>query len=220
MSPPSSPPPPPNAAVRSRRVVLDMIFSRALACWAVHGRLRARASHRRFSADETYKRHERGRDRTSEFFARLTRLTRHRGSRTRKLLEGWNAIFAGKCRSSQRCWLWRRAAAALCLPNTNRAHEAHSRRPLRWLGISGKCFCPRTIGLFGTRRVAYDHVVKGLGVPAAADVFRRRQENIEGAARPREFMPFNAPRPATSPDALARLGKFSFGVALMPVADR
>jgi glucose-1-phosphatase len=165
------------------RVVLDIDFSRALACWAGHAGCEPAQLIGRFSPDDAYKRHERGEISDAEFFAAL------RGSlgievTDAQFLEGWNAIFAGEI--PEIAPLLARAARRLPLyafSNTNRAHAAHfSHRFADVLGHFRKLFLSSTIGLRKPDAEAYDHVVKEIGVPARRIVFfDDLMENIEGA---------------------------------------
>jgi len=165
------------------RVVLDTDFQRTLACWADHAGCAPAQLVARFSADEAYKRHERGELSDAEFFASL------RGSlgievSDAQFLEGWNAIFAGAMPEIEP--LLARAAERLPLyafSNTNRAHVAHfSEKYAGLLGHFRKMFLSSTIGLRKPDAEAYDHVIKEIGVPARRIVFfDDLKENIEGA---------------------------------------
>ena len=165
------------------RVVLDTDFQRTLACWADHAGCAPAQLVARFSADEAYKRHERGELSDAEFFASL------RGSlgievSDAQFLEGWNAIFAGAMPEIEP--LLARAAERLPLyafSNTNRAHVAHfSEKYAGLLGHFRKMFLSSTIGLRKPDAEAYDHVIKEIGVPARRIVFfDDLKENIESA---------------------------------------
>jgi putative hydrolase of the HAD superfamily len=165
------------------RVVLDIDFSRALACWAGHAGCEPADLIGRFSVDDAYKRHERGEMPDAEFFAGLRRSLGINASDA-QFLEGWNAIFAGEM--PEIAALLARAARQLPLyafSNTNRAHEAHfSQHFANVLGHFQKLFLSSTIGLRKPDAAAYDHVVKAIGVPARRIVFFDDvMENIEGA---------------------------------------
>ena len=165
------------------RVVLDIDFTRALACWAGHAGCEPTHLVGRFSPDDAYKRHERGEISDAEFFASL------RGSlgidvSDTQFLEGWNAIFAGEMPDIAP--LLARAAGRLPLyafSNTNRAHETHfSHHFAQVLGHFRKMFLSSTIGLRKPDAAAYDHVVKEIGVPAERIVFfDDSADNIAGA---------------------------------------
>src|SRR3954447_14896930 len=110
------------------RVVLDIDFSRALDCWAGHARCEPAHLVGRFSADDAYRRHERGEISDAEFFASL-RASLGIDVTDAQFLEGWNAVFAGPMREIEP--MLARAAAHLPLygfSNTNRAHVAHFSR--------------------------------------------------------------------------------------------
>ncbi len=167
------------------RVVIDIDFNKALACWAGHaGRPPAELSGR-FGPDETFRRHETGEASDAEFFAALRR-TLGVELTDEQFLEGWNAIFAGEMPDINA--LLARAAKRLPLyafSNTNRPHVAHfSKAFADVLGHFREIFLSSTIGLRKPDAAAYDHVVKAIGVPARRIVFfDDLAENIEGARR-------------------------------------
>jgi FMN phosphatase YigB (HAD superfamily) len=141
------------------RVVLDIDFSRALACWAGHAGCELTHLIGRFSQNDIYKRHERGEIADAEFFAAL-RASLGIDVSDAQFLEGWNAIFAGEM--PEIAGLLARAARRLPLyafSNTNRAHEAHfSQHFADVLGHFQKLFLSSTIGLRKPDAKAYDHV--------------------------------------------------------------
>src|SRR4051794_3477637 len=189
------------------RVVLDVDFSRSLACWAGHAGCEPAHLVGRFSAGEAYERHERGEISDAEFFASL------RGSlgidvTDAQFLEGWNAIFAGPMPEIEP--LLARAAEHLPLygfSNTNRAHVAHfSSAFADVLRHFRKIFLSSTIGLRKPDAEAYDHVVKEIGVPARRIVFfDDSKENIEGA-RARGLTAVHVTSTRDIAEALAALG--------------
>src|SRR6195952_1153341 len=77
------------------RVVLDIDFNRALACWAGHAGCEPAQLVAQFAPDDAYKRHERGEISDAEFFASL-RASLGIDVSDAQFLEGWNAIFAGE----------------------------------------------------------------------------------------------------------------------------
>jgi HAD superfamily hydrolase (TIGR01509 family) len=189
------------------RVVLDIDFSRALACWAGHAGCEPGHLVGRFSVDEAYKRHERGEMSDAEFFAGL-RASLGIDASDAQLLEGWNAIFAGEMPNIAA--LLARAARRLPLyafSNTNRPHEAHFSQAFAGvLGYFQKLFLSSTIGLRKPDGAAYDHVVKEIGVPAARIVFFDDSlENIEGA-RARGLMAVHVTSTRDVAEALEALG--------------
>jgi putative hydrolase of the HAD superfamily len=189
------------------RVVLEIDFGRALACWAGHAGCEPAQLMGRFSPDEAYQRHERGEISDGEYFAAL------RGSlgievTDAQFLEGWNAIFAGEMPDIAA--LLARAARRLPLyafSNTNRAHEAHFLQAFApVLGHFQKLFLSSTIGLRKPDAAAYDHVVKEIGVPAGRIVFfDDSADNIEGA-RARGLIAVHVTSTRDVADALAALG--------------
>ncbi|WP_375414226.1 HAD-IA family hydrolase [uncultured Bradyrhizobium sp.] len=189
------------------RVVIDIDFGRALACWAGHAGCASARLIERFSPDEAYKCHERGESSDTEFFAAL-RASLGIDITDAQFLEGWNAIFAGEMPDIAP--LLARAARHLPLyafSNTNRAHEAHfTRRYAEVLGHFRKLFLSSTIGVRKPDPDAYDRVVKEIGVPASRIVFfDDLAENIEGA-RARGLAVVHVGSTRDVADALAALG--------------
>ncbi|MGA7811096.1 HAD family hydrolase [Bradyrhizobium sp.] len=165
------------------RVVLDIDFSRAIACWAGHAGLEHSDVATRFVIDEAYHHHEVGKISDPDFFDSLRRslgvaLT------DAQLLEGWNAIFTGEMPDVAD--LLPRAARRMPLyafSNTNPPHVAHfSVEYADLLGHFREVYLSSTIGLRKPDPAAYDHVVKAIGVPASRIVFfDDLAENIEAA---------------------------------------
>ena len=189
------------------RVVLEVDFARALACWAGHAGCEPEHLVGRFSPDEAYERHERGEISDAGYFASL-RASLGIEVTDAQFLEGWNAIFAGTMPEIEP--LLARAAEHLPLyafSNTNRAHEAHFSRAFAGvLGHFRKIFLSSTIGLRKPDAAAYDHVVKEIGVPAERIVFfDDLKENIEGA-RARGLTAVHVSSTRDVADALAALG--------------
>ena len=165
------------------RVVLDIDFDQALACWAGHAGSEPAHLLERFTRGEIYHRHEKGEISDADYFAAL-RATLGIGISDAQFLEGWNAIFAGEMPDISR--LLARAAKRLPLyafSNTNNAHvEYFSKAYAGVLGHFREIFLSSSIGLRKPDAVAYDHVVKAIGVPASRIVFfDDSAENIEGA---------------------------------------
>jgi FMN phosphatase YigB (HAD superfamily) len=166
------------------RVVLDIDFSKVVACWASHAGCEPAYLAGRFSwRDEFYQRHERGEISDAEFFAALRALLGVELSDA-QFLEGWNKIFAGEMPGIAE--LLARAAQRLPLyafSNTNGAHvEYFSQAYADVLSHFREIFLSSTIGLRKPDANAYDHVVKAIGVPARRIVFfDDLAENIEGA---------------------------------------
>src|SRR3954469_14513215 len=107
------------------RVVLDIDFNRTLTCWAGHAGCEPAHLHGRFSADDAYRRHERGEISDGEFFASL-RASLGINVSDAQFLEGWNAIFAGPMPDIEPLLV--RAARSVplyALSNANSAHAAH-----------------------------------------------------------------------------------------------
>jgi glucose-1-phosphatase len=165
------------------RVVIDVDFNKALACWAGHAGCEPADLLGRFARDEIYKRHETGEVDDAAYFASL-RASLGIGISDAAFLEGWNAVFAGEMPGIAE--MLARAARRLPLyafSNTNRPHvERFSREFAGVLGHFREIFLSSTIGLRKPDAAAYDHVVKAIGVPARRIVFfDDLAENIEGA---------------------------------------
>jgi len=165
------------------RVVLNIDFSKALACWAGHAGCQPSDIAARFMRDESYEHHERGTISDEAYFDSLRRGLGLSISDA-QFLEGWNAIFAGEMEGIAP--LLARAARHLPLyvfSNTNRAHVAHftqvhaeTLKPFRELYYSS------SIGHRKPDAAGFNHVVKEIGVPASRIVFfDDLAENIEGA---------------------------------------
>jgi putative hydrolase of the HAD superfamily len=166
------------------RVVLDIDFSKVVACWAGHAGCEPAHLTGRFSwRDEFYQQHEKGEISDAEFFAALRALLGVELSDA-QFLEGWNEIFAGEMPGIAP--LLQRAAQRLPLyafSNTNAAHVEHfSEIYAGVLGHFREIFLSSAIGLRKPDAAAYDHVVKAIGVPASRIVFfDDLAENIDGA---------------------------------------
>jgi HAD superfamily hydrolase (TIGR01509 family) len=189
------------------RVVLDIDFSKTLACWAVHAGCEPAQLVGRFARDDIYHRHERGEISDAEFFAAL-RTSLGVELSDAQFLEGWNAIFAGEMPGIAP--LLERAAKRLPLyafSNTNGAHVAHfSAAFAEVLGHFREIFLSSRIGLRKPDAAAYDHVVKAIGVPAQHIVFfDDLPENIEGA-RARGLTAVHVTSPDDVAHALDALG--------------
>ena len=190
------------------RVVLDIDFSKVVACWAGHAGCEPAHLAGRFSwRDEFYQRHEKGEISDDEFFAALRALLGVDLSDA-QFLEGWNQIFAGEMPGMAE--LLARAAQRLPLyafSNTNNAHVEHfSEQYADVLGHFREIFLSSAIGLRKPDAEAFDHVVKEIGVPAARIVFfDDLAENIEGA-RARGLKAVHVKSSADVAEALAALG--------------
>ena len=189
------------------RVVLDIDFGKALACWAGHaGRAPADLA-ARFVREESYRDHEVGKIEDAAYFQSL-RDALGIGISDAQFLEGWNAIFAGEMPGIAP--LLKRAAAHLPLyafSNTNRPHVEHfSKAYADVLGHFRQVFLSSSIGLRKPDAAAYDHVVRAIGVPAERIVFFDDvTANIEGA-RARGLVAVHVTSPDDVAEALAALG--------------
>ena len=190
------------------RVVLDIDFSKVLACWAGHAGCEPAQLVERFSTrEEFYRRHETGEISDAEFFGAL-RASLGVGISDAQFLEGWNAIFAGEMPGIAP--LLKRAGKRLPLyafSNTNSAHvEYFSVAHADVLGHFRELFLSSSIGLRKPDAEAFDHVVQAIGVPASRIVFfDDLAENVEGA-RARGLTAVHVTSPADVAETLAALG--------------
>jgi HAD superfamily hydrolase (TIGR01509 family) len=165
------------------RVVLDIDFHKAIACWAGHAGCETDDIVKRFVRADAYRHHEIGKLSDAAYFDSL-RATLGIDISDAQFLEGWNAIFAGEMPDIAP--LLARAAKRLPLyafSNTNNAHvEYFSVVHADLLGHFREMFLSSTIGMRKPDAAAYDHVVQAIGVPAQRIVFfDDLAENIEGA---------------------------------------
>jgi putative hydrolase of the HAD superfamily len=165
------------------RVVIDLDFSKAVACWAGYAGCAPDHIVARFVQNEAYHHHERGGIDDAAFFANLREILGISLSDA-QFLEGWNAIFTGEMEGIAP--LLARAAKRLPLyafSNTNRPHVAHiSVHYADVLSHFREIFMSSSIKLRKPDPEAYDHVVQAIGVPAARIVFfDDLAANIDGA---------------------------------------
>jgi putative hydrolase of the HAD superfamily len=189
------------------RVVIDIDFSKAVACWAGHARCAPADIVARYVQDDIYQHHERGTIDDAAFFANLREMLGI-SITDAQFLEGWNAIFAGEIEGIAP--LLARAAKRLPLyifSNTNKPHVAHfSAAYAQVLSHFREIFLSSTIGLRKPDAEAFDHVVRAIGVPAERIVFfDDLAENIEGA-RARGLLAVQVRSSADVAQALDALG--------------
>lgn len=189
------------------RVVLDIDFSKAIACWAEHAGLKPEAIVARYVRDEAYRLHEVGKISDEDYFQSL-RSSLGIGISDAQFLEGWNAIFAGEMPDIAE--LLPRAAKQMPLyafSNTNRPHVDHfSKEYADLLGHFRELYLSSSIGLRKPDAEAFDHVVAAMGVPANRIVFfDDLAENVEGA-RARGLMAVHVTSPRDVGIALTALG--------------
>ena len=189
------------------RVVINIDFTKVLACWAGHAGCAPSDIATRFAADEIYFDHERGKVSDEEFFDNLRRLLGI-AITDEQFLEGWNSIFAGEMdgivplleRASQHLPLY-------AFSNTNRAHiAAFTRDYAEVLKSFREIYLSSSIGLRKPDAEAFDHVVNAMGVPASRIVFfDDLAENIVGA-RARGLKAVHVTSTADIADTLTALG--------------
>jgi HAD superfamily hydrolase (TIGR01509 family) len=189
------------------RVVIDIDFARAIACWAAHARCDPRLIEERFRRDVSHRRHEVGEIDSKEYFAGLQAACAIDISHD-QFLEGWNAIFIGEMPGMAA--LLARAARQVPLyafTITNLDHElVWSQRFPDILANFTEIFVSWRIRLRKPDAAAYDHVVRAIGVPAPRIVFFDDGiENVEGA-RARGLQAVHVRSSADVADALAALG--------------
>lgn len=189
------------------RVVLDIDFSKAIACWAGHAGCPPDALVARFVRDEAYRLHEVGKLSDADYFQSL-RDSLGIGISDAQFLEGWNAIFAGEMPDIAE-WLPRaaRQMPVYAFSNTNRPHvDYFSREYAGLIGHFNALYLSSSIGLRKPDAEAFDHVVAAIGVPANRIVFfDDLAENIEGA-RARGLTAVHVTAPTDVGHALRALG--------------
>lgn len=189
------------------RVVLDIDFSRAIACWAGHAGCKPEAIVARYVRDEAYRLHEVGKITDEAYFESLRASLGIRISDA-QFLEGWNAVFAGEMPDIAE--LLPRAAEHMPLyafSNTNRPHvDFFSKEYAGLLSHFREIYLSSTIGLRKPEPEAFDHVIAAMGVPAGRIVFfDDLAENIEGA-QARGLIAVHVTSPRDVGDALRALG--------------
>jgi glucose-1-phosphatase len=190
------------------RVVLDIDFSKAVACWAGHAGCTPQSIIARYARDsEAFRLHEMGKISDATYFDSLRRSLGIAISDA-QFLEGWNAIFAGEMPDIAK--LLPRAAKHMPLyvfSNTNRPHvEYFSKEYADLLGHFRELYLSSSIGLRKPDAEAFDHVVQSIGVPASRIVFfDDLAENVEGA-RARGLTALQVTSPRDVADALTALG--------------
>jgi glucose-1-phosphatase len=190
------------------RVVLDIDFSKAVACWAGHAGCTSQSIIARYARDsEAFRLHEMGKISDAAYFDSLRRSLGIAISDA-QFLEGWNAIFAGAMPDIAK--LLPRAARHMPLyvfSNTNRPHvEYFSKEYADLLGHFRELYLSSSIGLRKPDAEAFDHVVQSIGVPADRIVFfDDLAENVEGA-RARGLTAVQVTSPRDVADALTALG--------------
>jgi len=189
------------------RAVLDIDFSKAIACWADHAGCKTDDLVGRFVRTEAYWHHETGKISDAVYFESL-RTSLGIPLSDAQFLEGWNAIFAGEMPGIAP--LLARAAKRLPLyvfSNTNNAHvEYFSVIHADVLGHFREIFLSSSIGLRKPDPEAYDHVVKSIGLPAARIVFfDDLVENVE-SAQARGLKAVHVKSSGDVADALTALG--------------
>ncbi|WP_024518775.1 HAD-IA family hydrolase [Bradyrhizobium sp. Tv2a-2] len=189
------------------RVVINIDFGKAFACWAGHAGCAVSDLATRFAPDDSYRHHETGKLSDAEYFAAL-RTSLGISISDAQFLEGWNAIFAGEMPDIAN----QLARAGKHLPlyafsNTNRPHvEYFSSAYADVLKHFREVFLSSSIGLRKPDAAAYDHVVKAIGVPASRIVFFDDvADNVEGA-RAVGIHAVQVKSPADIADALTALG--------------
>jgi FMN phosphatase YigB (HAD superfamily) len=165
------------------RVVFDIDFSKAIACWAGHAGRKPSDLAARFAADDVLKQYESGKIGDAVYFESLRARLGVKISDA-QLREGWNAIFVGEIAGIAP--LLARAAKRLPLyafSNTNPPHIAHfSKTYADVLRHFRELYLSSTIGLLKPDAAAYDHVVEAIGVPASRILFfDDLAANVEGA---------------------------------------
>ena len=184
------------------RVVLDIDFSKAIACWAGHAGCEPESIVARYVRDEAYRLHEVGKISDEDYFASL-RASLGIGISDAQFLEGWNAVFAGEMPDIAE--LLPRAAKKMPLYLDSQCISV-SKEYADLLGHFCELYLSSSIGLRKPDAEAFDHVVAAIGVPAERIVFfDDLAENVEGA-RARGLTAVHVTSPRDVGNALKALG--------------
>jgi putative hydrolase of the HAD superfamily len=165
------------------QVVLNIDFTKAVACWAAHAGCAPADIVARFVRDKAFFDHETGRISDADYFESL-RQSLGVGLSDAQLLEGWNAIFSGEMPDiATHLPRAARYVPLYAFSNTNRPHvDYFSIAHADLLGHFRELYLSSTIGLRKPDAAAFDHVVKAIGAPAERIVFfDDLAENVEGA---------------------------------------
>lgn len=189
------------------RVVLDIDFSRAIACWAGHAGCAPETIVARYVRDEAYRLHEVGKLSDAAYFETL-RTALGIAISDDQFLEGWNAIFAGAMPDiAHHLPRAARHMPLYAFSNTNAPHvEYFSKEFAGLLGHFREMYLSSNIGLRKPDAAAFDHVVRAIGLPAGRIVFfDDLAENVE-AARARGLQAVHVTAAADVGNALKALG--------------
>jgi len=164
-------------------VLIDIDFSRALQSWRHCSRLPLAEITRRFSMDESYRRHERGEIAASDYFAHLRQLLELEAS-DEEIARGWNAIFVGEQTATIDC-IARLQTNLPCylLSNTNPTHQAFwtTAYPAA-LESFQRIFLSSEMGLRKPDRAAFEAIATATGFRLDEILFfDDTEENVIGA---------------------------------------
>jgi putative hydrolase of the HAD superfamily len=165
-------------------VVIEIDFNRAFSRWADFATRRPEEIAARFSFDDAYAEHERGRIHAAQYFAHLRdRLGINIADA--RFLEGWNDIFVGEVPGiAALLAAARRQVPLYAFTNSNVAHERHwSLRYESVLSHFRKVYVSSTIGLRKPDAAAFDYVAADIGIlPERILFFDDLPANVAGAA--------------------------------------
>lgn len=164
-------------------VIINISFQNALEIWAYHSGVDRAVLAARFTADEAYRRHERGEISSKVYFASLRDSLKIDLS-DEQFREGWNAIFLGEF--SQTVSLLKKLKAKMPLyafSNINPTHKAFAVEHYPdTLKLFRKVFCSSDMGMRKPEARAFAHVASDMGfAPNEILFFDDTEENIHAA---------------------------------------
>jgi glucose-1-phosphatase len=165
------------------RVIFDIDFNRAFACWAGHAACDPAQIKARYSPDAAYKNYEMGRINEAQYFESL-RNSLSINISDAQFLEGWNAIFLEEMEAiADHLTTAGKVLPLYAFSNSNPAHETHwSQRYAKTLSHFKTVFVSSTIKLRKPDAAAFHFVSNEIGVsPDGILFFDDSLENIEGA---------------------------------------
>ena len=165
-------------------VLIDIDFDRVFRRWQPISRLSFEDMKATFKFDLPYRRHERGELDATEYFAHLRAQLALEDDHAR-IVDGWNAIFAGEIAATIRMVQMARSQLPChVFSNTNATHkQAWSARYPAIAASIDHVFASCDIGLRKPEHAAFAHVARAIGAaPEAIMFFDDSAENVAGAA--------------------------------------
>jgi glucose-1-phosphatase len=191
------------------RVIFDIDFNRAFACWAGHAACDPAQLKARYSPDAAYKNYEMGRIDGAQYFESL-RDSLGINISDAQFLEGWNAIFLDEMEGiADHLTQARKLLPLYAFTNTNPMHESYwTKRYAKTLSQFKTIFISSTIKQRKPDASAFHYVAKEIGAaPEHILFFDDSLENVEGA-RSIGMQAVQVTSHHTVPQTLATIVKF------------